>query len=204
MTEPGYFDGLYAGKDDPWDLSGSPYERRKLDVLMASLPRPRYRDAFEPGCAIGVTTCALAKRCDRLLAMDGAASAVAQTRSRLAGVAPHVRVIQGRLPDDWPDGSFDLIVLSELLYYLDAASRRQIADRIRSTAAADADVMVVHWRHPFTEATTTGDQAHRELTAGLRDAGFRRLVHHVEDDFQLQVHRASAEASIEGTSAEAR
>lgn len=192
MTEPDYFDGLYADKEDPWDLATSLYEQRKRELLLASLPRARYRTAFEPGCAVGVTTAALALRCDRMLAMDGAASAVAQARARVAAVAPHVDVARGWLPDDWPRGLFDLVVVSELLYYLDGTARSQIADHICRTTAPGGDVVAVHWRHPFPEAATTGDQVQEELTTRLRARGFGLLVHHVEVDFRLQVYRVSA------------
>lgn len=192
MTEPDYFDSLYSDKDDPWDLSSSPYERRKRELLLASLPRLRYRKAFEPGCAVGVTTAALALRSDHLLAMDGAASAVSQTRERVAGMAPHVDVVRGRVPDDWPNDHFDLIVVSELLYYLDGAARSRVADQICRTAARGGDVVAVHWRHPFTEAATSGDEAQEELTTRLSDQGFGLLVHHVEPDFGLHVYRAPA------------
>ena len=40
---------LYADGADPW-RAGSWYERRKRAVVLASLPRERYRRAFEPGC----------------------------------------------------------------------------------------------------------------------------------------------------------
>src|SRR4051794_19155001 len=130
MTSPHYFDGLYRDDLDPWDLASSPYEQRKLALLMASLPEARYREAFEPGCAIGVTTEALAGRCNRLLAMDGAIRAVEQARRRLVGVKGRVSVREGRIPVDWPALRFDLIVISELLYYLDVEDRREVSSLV--------------------------------------------------------------------------
>jgi Nodulation protein S (NodS) len=64
-TPKSYFEGMYSGDPDPWDFEGSPYEQRKYSLTMASLPRPRYRFAFEPGCSIGVLTSMLAGRCNR-------------------------------------------------------------------------------------------------------------------------------------------
>lgn len=191
MTESGYFDALYAASADPWDLASSLYERRKLALLMGSLPALRYRSAFEPGCAIGVTTVALAGRCDRLLSMDGAAAAVTQASARIAvrGLAERVSVVRGLVPADWPDGSFDLLVLSELLYYLDADARLAVASRAAESLAPGGDIAAVHWRPGFAEAETTGDQVCEELLERLGERGLRVIVDHVEEEFRLLVFR---------------
>ena len=111
MTSQEYFDQLYADNPDPWNLGTSGYEQQKLDFMMAwrsgNVVLPQSDSS--PVAAIGITTAAFAERCDRLLALDCAAAAVAQTRQR---VEPgNVVVAQGRIPSDWPTGSFDLIGL---------------------------------------------------------------------------------------------
>jgi SAM-dependent methyltransferase len=100
---------------------------------------------------------------------------------------PNVRVLEGRVPEDWTDGAFDLIVLSELLYYLDLDSRRGVAERSVQTLLPGGDLVAVHWRHPFTEAATTGDVVHTELAEVLHAAGIGPVAVHVEDDFRLEV-----------------
>ena len=96
-----YFDELYKQSDDPWKLRKGWYERRKRSLTLALLPRPRYRNAFEPGCANGELTVELASRCDALLAVDLHERAVALTRERVAG-ASQVRVEQCTVPREWP------------------------------------------------------------------------------------------------------
>ena len=118
--DPTYFRDLYAACADPWGLAGRWYEARKYAVSTALLPRQRYGRAFEPGCSIGVLTAMLAPRCDALLACDAVPDAVSSARARTAGL-PGVRVEQRAVPGQWPPGSFDLIVLSELLYYFEPA-----------------------------------------------------------------------------------
>ena len=67
VLEPGtsagsaYFDALYAEHPDPWGLDERFYERRKRDLVRASLPRAHFRRAFEPGCATGLLTVELAR-----------------------------------------------------------------------------------------------------------------------------------------------
>ena len=53
-TNRSYFEEMYRDSDDPWEFGTSPYEQRKYAVTVASLPRSRYRSAYEPGCSIGV------------------------------------------------------------------------------------------------------------------------------------------------------
>jgi SAM-dependent methyltransferase len=188
VTDATYFDRLYAASRDPWALASSDYERRKLSVLLACLPRARYGSAFEPGSAIGVTTAALAERCDRLLAMDCATAAVDEARRRVT--ASGVTITQGCIPVDWPSRRFDLLVLSELLYYLDDADRARVVDLVTASLCPGGDLIAVHWRAPFEEATTTGGLAHGELEERLTARGLQVRVRHEEPEFLLLVlHR---------------
>lgn len=183
MTDATYFDQLYARTDDPWGLSTEPYEARKYALTLAALPRARYRRVFEPGCAIGVLTALLAQRCDELLAWDGATVALAQARARVAELG-HVTVDEARVPIRWPAGGFDLVVVSELLYFLDAPERASLGDRVLDSLRPEGHLIAVHWRHGFDEASSDGDQVHAELAAL---PGLRRVVEHVERDFLLDV-----------------
>ena len=70
-----------------------------------------------PVCSIGVLTAKLAVICDHVLAMDIAPTAVDQARARCREFK-NVEVVCGALPQDLPQGSLDLIVLSEVGYYL--------------------------------------------------------------------------------------
>ena len=183
-----YFQRLYDRSADPWRLATSDYERGKLECLLGALPRAHYARAFEPGCAIGVTTAALASRCSEVVAMDGATVAIEEARLRTKVFGDKVSVRRGWIPQDWPtSSSFDLIVLSEVLYYLDAGARLRVADLVRETLAPTGQLALVHWRHPFPEATTLGDLAHRELTRRLAPSGLYTLVEQVNRDYRLQV-----------------
>ena len=53
-TNRAYFDEMYRDVEDPWNFETSHYEQRKYAITVASLPRSRYRSAYEPGCSIGV------------------------------------------------------------------------------------------------------------------------------------------------------
>ncbi|MEE4546602.1 SAM-dependent methyltransferase [Streptomyces sp. V4-01] len=194
MTRPGtpaaYFDRMYADADDPWHLAERWYERRKYDLTLAALPRPRYRRAFEPGCSVGELTLGLAPRCDELLAADRVAAAVRTTRRRTADL-PQVSVRQLTVPDEWPAGVFDLIVLSELLYYLDDDAVGRVLRQSVESLEPEGTLVTVHWNHDVPEHLSTGDAIADRLA---RLPGTALLADHRERDFVLQVHgRTTAE-----------
>ncbi|MCS0636891.1 nodulation S family protein [Streptomyces sp. LP05-1] len=184
-TPDAYFDGMYRDAEDPWRLAERWYERRKYDLTVAALPLPRYRRAFEPGCSVGELTRRLAARCDTVLACDRVESAVETTRRRTDGL-PGVTVRRLRIPEEWPEGTFDLIVLSELLYYLDDSALDTLLDRTVAALEPGGTLVTVHWDHPVDEHLTTGTGIARRLDGR---PGLDLLVDHREEDFVLQVHR---------------
>lgn len=157
-----YFDALFDGRDDPWGFKTRWYEQRKRALTLAALPRPRYTSAYEPGCANGELSAALAERCDQLLVSDGNTRALALARARLAAL-PHVRVLGAWLPEEWPPGQFDLVVISEVGYYLDTAALDQLADRARHSLLAHGTVLACHWKAPIDGCALTGSQVHERI-----------------------------------------
>jgi len=153
----GWFDALYARDNDPWNFVSSPYEQAKYAATLHALPLPRFAHAFEVGCSIGVLTRRLAERCDRLLAVDVAEQALAQARQRCAGLN-HVTIARRRVPDEWPRQSFDLILLSEVLYYLSPNDVARTAGLTRQSLQPGGAVLLVHYILP-TDYPCSGDAA---------------------------------------------
>jgi SAM-dependent methyltransferase len=182
--DPGYFRDRYASCADPWGLAERWYEARKYALTVALLPRQRYGAAFEPGCSIGVLTAQLAPRCDRLLACDVVPDAVAAARSRAGGL-PGVRVERRVIPGEWPPDSFDLIVLSELLYYFDDADLGQVLGLGIGSLRPSGHILAVHWRHPAPDHPRTGDEVHEDLAA---HPGLALLTRYRDPDFTAEVY----------------
>jgi SAM-dependent methyltransferase len=178
-----YFDALYADCDDPWGFRHRWYERRKRQLTLAMLPRERYRDAFEPGCANGEFAAQLALRCDRLLAADLNETAVRLAGARLATLS-NVRVERRGVPHEWPAGSFDLIVLSELAYYLGDEDLTRLTECIGRSLAADGTLLACHWRRAFDAAPQTAANVHACLDARC---ALTRLAHYEDADLLLDV-----------------
>ena len=191
LTAP-YFDDLYAGTRDPWGFESRWYERRKRAVTLAALPRTRFTSVLELGCSIGVFTEQLAVRAETLLAIDISEEPLRVARERLAG-HPEVTFDRLTVPREWPEGSFDLIVLSEVGYYCSAADLRRLLERCRSSLTADGVLLACHWRHPVEVYPLTGDAVHAQLA---RVAGLQRTVHHVEYDFLLEVFEPRPARSV--------
>lgn len=178
-----YFEQLFQDNDDPWAFKKRWYERRKRAITLAALPRERYASGFEPGCANGELSAELATRCDRLLVCDTSQSAVALARQRLA-MFSHVQVMHGRLPQQWPDGSFDLIVFSELGYYLDDQDLHQWIDRALDSLSDGGQLLACHWRPAIEGCPLDAERVHAVLAARLQ---MPRLFSHQEPDFLLDV-----------------
>jgi 2-polyprenyl-3-methyl-5-hydroxy-6-metoxy-1,4-benzoquinol methylase len=112
-----YLHKFYENRNDPFEFDSNPYETEKYAYTMSLLEHRTYRHALEIGAAEGAFTILLASICDKVTAIEIAAPAVARARMRLQH-AGHVEIIQASLPNQMPDGAYDLIVASDILYYL--------------------------------------------------------------------------------------
>lgn len=184
-----HFETLYAACDDPWNVRGAWYEQRKRAILLAGLGQPRYRSAFEPGCGNGEMSAALAPRCERLLACDGAASALQVAARRLPdALARGVRFEQRCLPSEWPrEERFGLIVISELAYYFDAVTIDAMFTDARASLAPGGELVLCHYLRDFDDRVTATDQVH---AIAARLPGLRCTLHHQDEAFVLDVWRA--------------
>jgi len=111
------FDRLFAGGVDPWCFETSPYERDKRGRTVAALKGRRWRRCLDVGCATGVLTGELLQVCDEIVGVDISRTALSIARKRLAGCTS-IDLARMNIPHEWPMGQFDLIVISEVLYFL--------------------------------------------------------------------------------------
>lgn len=176
----GDFDTLYQVAD-PFGYATRWYEQRKRDLLLAMLPRRHFNRAWEPGCSTGVLTRRLAQRCGWVLGTDASARAIAQAN---AGEVPaNVTFAACVQPQQWPDGRFDLIVFSEVGYYLDTAALPATARRLAGSLAPDGGLLACHWRHPFAQRRHSAEQVHAALAEAL---GTAPAQHYEDADILVQ------------------
>ena len=112
------FDALFTGDPDPWNFETSGYEAAKRRATVACLGDRTFARALEVGCATGALTAELAERCETLIGIDVSQAALDIAKHRLAD-RPGVNLSRLEVPAAWPEGTFDLIVFSEVLYFLD-------------------------------------------------------------------------------------
>jgi hypothetical protein len=183
-----HFDVLYQDSADPWQLRSAWYERRKYAVTLAALPRDHYRHGLEPGCAIGELTRLIADRCDQVLAFDFAEAAVREARASV-GSRTNVRVERRSLPGELPEGSYDLIVVSEVLYYLSAPDLASSVDGLVARLEDEGDLVAVHHRAADRCYGYDGFNVHAVLAARPE---LREIVSYDDADFALRVFRKHA------------
>ncbi|MGK5080850.1 class I SAM-dependent DNA methyltransferase [Janthinobacterium sp. HLX7-2] len=186
-----YFEQLYRHAADPWQVRRRWYEERKRALLLASLPQQRYGHAYEPGCGNGELTLALARRCERVLAADASLEALQLAQRRLgeAGGDVNVRFAHQRLPQDWPrilQGSdkFDLIVLSEIAYYLAPEELARVVEHSIASLAPGGSIVLCHWRAPFAQRLLSTVRVHAAFQGA---PGLHRVLRHEETDFLLGI-----------------
>ena len=185
-TSRDYFDSMYAHSRDPWNFETSLYEKRKYEATMAALPRRLYANAFEPGCSVGVLTEMLAPRCLRLLATDIVPSATRRAAERVKRF-PHVHVERSSVSEAWPDDKFDLIVLSEIAYYFEEATLRDIMSQVSGSTLGGAHVVGVHWRGD-TDYPLSGLRTHEVMD---ETKYLDRIEHVLADEYVLDVWERS-------------
>lgn len=169
-----YFDAVYEANDDPWSFATSDYEHRKYEATLAALPKAHYHAAFEIGCSIGVLTQQLAPRCDQLLAVDASALPLKAARERLVSF-PTVTVQQMKIPDEFPEQLFDLILLSEIGYYLSIPDLGRARQLLIEHLRPNGHLLLVHWTPFVPDYPLTGDQVHDFFGEAAQDDG--PLIH---------------------------
>ena len=160
------FERKFRQNIDPWNYSGSRFEHFKRGILLRACGPAKRGRVLELGCAIGETTRHLARLSLRLLAVDASPTALGEAERRCAKLQ-NITFRRSLLPLQMPSGPFDLIVVSELAYYLPAHHLRLLARRILRALAPGGNVIVLHHRRSFDDAAVLPALAHSRLRRRL-------------------------------------
>ncbi|MER3433625.1 MAG: methyltransferase [Leptolyngbya sp. ERB_1_1] len=182
---PSYFDALYQSDPDPWKFETSDYEANKYAATIAALPKSRYRSAFEIGGSIGVLTEKLAEHCESLLSID--VSKLAQDNAiRRCQHLPQVQFQIMRVPEQFPDRTFDLILVSEVGYYWDWEDLRKTQQHILESLEPGGHLLLVHWTLYAKDYPLSGDEVH-EAFFELVPTHFKHLLGQREEQYRLDL-----------------
>ena len=162
-----YFDQLYETSEDPWNYHDSDYERAKYDATLQALPRPHYTSGIEVGCSVGILSGKLAPLCKDFLAVDLSEQAIKLARDNNPDLPAYIfqRCV---IPLQWPSKPYDLIVLSEILYYLKPDELQELAQHIARDCMAHGHCLIVYW-HGKTDTQFSGEAAATYFKEALKN-----------------------------------
>ncbi len=160
------FEARYRAAADPWGYLDRSYERAKYAATLEACGRGPFRRALELGSSIGVFTALLAPRCEHLVAVERSPTAMARARARLAPLGhEHLELVLGELPEAIPSQGYDLIVASEILYYLTADELERTLAVLEPELERDGRIVAVHWRPAGPERPLDAAEVHDRLRA---------------------------------------
>lgn len=180
-----YFDEVYDVNTDPWNFETSKYEKEKYAVTMQALKRHIYQNVFEVGCSIGVLSELLAHRSIKLLAVDASEAPLIKARARLARY-PNVEVQKMIIPANFVTTTCDLIVLSEVAYYLNDADLEILREKTMLQLEKGGQLLMVHWTPFVHDYPQTGDRVHMYFLA-LENKELKHLLHQRFETYRLDL-----------------
>ncbi len=182
-----YFNEFYSHGDDPWNFESSPYELTKYKATLAALPRETYKSVFEIGCSIGVLTKMLAPICQKLLAVEPVDVPLEKAKKRLKD-DQHVRFEKILVPQDFPQENFDLILLSEVGYFLSREDLEKLAVLMTEHLEKGGQLLLVHWTPVVPEFPQTGDQVHNYfIDLCQQKKHLKQVLHQRKEKFRLDL-----------------
>ncbi|MDI3543162.1 MAG: hypothetical protein PWP57_765 [Candidatus Atribacteria bacterium] len=112
-----HFENLYRQKRDPWNYEQSDFEREKYLKTLEAIPE-EVETIWEIGCAEGVFTELLLEQGKRVWGVDVSPTALSRAQERLKNFGDRVHLQKLDIAREDLEGTFDLILASEILYYL--------------------------------------------------------------------------------------
>ncbi|BBX47260.1 hypothetical protein GCM10009641_14590 [Mycobacterium cookii] len=186
---------LDHGVTDPWRLDESEYEKRRLAITLACLGRTRYSSALEIGCSTGQLSALLRDRVSDVVGLDASEMALDVARERTSAV----RWVLGAAPIDIPDADFDLIVLSEVAYFLDGPELLATLRGVRRRLRPHGEILIANWSAPTENIPLDGPTVNAQAAA-IFDLPLRARYHDVDLTIQVwgepvSVYREGADSA---------
>ncbi len=167
------FNARFRDDPDPWGTFSKRDEANKRSAILKTLGAGRAGRLLELASGNGSNSAALCTKCLRLLACEGTASGVMLTRQALIHSAcnrDRVRALQLVLPNRFPGGMYDGVVIAELLYYLNGRDMAALARETGARVRRGGRLVLAHHLARFADARQSGNGIHEQF---LKDTGAR-------------------------------
>lgn len=173
---------VFSRREDPFKYHSSVYERDRFEKLTLALGDRHFEKILEVGCGEGIFTKSLALNAKEVLAVDISTVALDRAKKNLAGNSTPIRFIRGNIRDlikKFESESFDLVVLSEVLYYLGEKKSKGVFFEAPFLGLLEQTKRILVKNGLILLAHGFGNDREREIREGyttrLEDIGFLRL-----------------------------
>lgn len=183
--DPEYFKKVYEANDDPWDFETSDYEAEKYKATIKALPKEWYQNALEIGCSIGVLTKLLEERCNHLIATDVSQKALDKAMNRCKNL-DNITFSKAKFPQDLPDQKFDLIIISEVAYYLSPEDWEKAMEKLLNIIDSNGTILLCHWLPEVHDYPQTGDEIHNSF-AKFMHGKMQNVFNAREENYRIDV-----------------
>ena len=165
---------MFQTRPDPYDYATSSYEQARLKSMADAVSDRRYGSALEIGCGEGFFTETLAAVADDVIALDIAATPLGRARARLAALSDRIAFVEANIREWLPPvgRTFDLIVASDILYYL--GERNDGVRLFHETEFRSLLARVTGWLAPATAGRPGGRMLLSHGYVGDTERGVRQ------------------------------
>lgn len=137
------FETLFATQPDPWKYT-SEYEQTKYEQTLSLIPQSKVNNVLELACAEGHFTVQLAAKVKRLLATDISQIALERTAER-CNQFKHIDFKRLDLVADDIPGTFELVICSEVLYYVGSKTDlKNVALKMMNAVEPGGYILMAH------------------------------------------------------------
>jgi len=179
-----HFENLYRRKEDPWDYTQSPFEREKYAKTLNAIPLD-VESILEVGSSEGAFTELLLQKGKRVVGIDISETALKRAQDRLQKYAGQFELRKFNIvKDDGLEGTFDLILASEILYYLgDKKTLLALEEKFFAALKEKGYLLLVHF-YP------SGKIIHDAFLERKRfERVWEEITHHPERDYIITLLR---------------
>lgn len=165
------FEQTFERDPDPWSTFSSRDELVKRNVILHALGPRKHGRLLELGSGNGAHSVALARKSLRMHACEGTDTGFRLTASALRH-DPRAHAHRLILPGRFPGASYDAVVISELLYYLDNQTLLAVAQESARRLRTGGTLVLAHHKVQFDDAAQITARVHERFLALIP----RRLV----------------------------